>query len=158
MLNPWDFGAHYLQRRIDQEFALAKHMGIIVEAANDTEVILRAPLALNANYKGTAFGGSLYSVALLAGWAWVTRYLAMRGIAADGVIQESTIRYLIPVQGEMRARALAPAAPALANLAKMLARAGRGRVDLTVETYFGLELATVLEGVYAAAMRRAPSE
>ncbi len=45
--------------------------GIIVEAADDDEpVVLRAPLAPNANHKGTAFGGSLYSLAVLTGWAW----------------------------------------------------------------------------------------
>ena len=52
---------------------LAKHIGIVVESADDSAVVLRAPLAPNANYKGTAFGGSLYSVAVLTGWAWVTR-------------------------------------------------------------------------------------
>jgi hypothetical protein len=73
------FGRDYLQNRIVQEFALAKHMGIRVESADDAAVVLRAPLTLNANYKGTAFGGSLYSVAVLAGWAWVTRHLAVQG-------------------------------------------------------------------------------
>ena len=28
----------------------------------------------NANHKGTAFGGSLFCVAVLTGWAWATRY------------------------------------------------------------------------------------
>lgn len=153
MLNTYEYGALYLQQRIDGEFALAKHMGIIVEAADDAAVVLRAPLELNANYKGTAFGGSLYSVAVLAGWAWLTRYLALRGIEADGVIQESRIRYIVPVHGEMRACAVAPSRQAADRFLKMLSRAGRGRVDLKVQTYFGHELATVLEGVYAAAMR-----
>ena len=68
-----NFGSDYLQNRIVGEFTLAKHIGIVVESADDDAVVLRAPLAPNANYKGTAFGGSLYSVAVLTGWAWVTR-------------------------------------------------------------------------------------
>ena len=75
------FGREYLQRRIVGEFAVAKHMGIVVESADDSAVVLRAPLAPNANHKGTAFGGSLYSVAVLAGWAWATRYLASREVS-----------------------------------------------------------------------------
>ena len=59
------FGADYLQRRIDREIVLAKPMGIIVEAADERALVLRAPLAPNANHKGTAFGGSLYSLAVL---------------------------------------------------------------------------------------------
>src|ERR1700679_3599309 len=92
-----NFGSDYLQNRIVGEFSLAKHIGIIVESADDAAVVLRAPLELNANYKGTAFGGSLYSVAVLTGWAWVTRYLAARGVAADAVIQESSVRFPAPV-------------------------------------------------------------
>jgi thioesterase domain-containing protein len=153
MLSTPLYDADYLQGRIDREFALAKHMGIIVESADDTGVVLRAPLALNANYKGTAFGGSLYSVAVLAGWAWVTRFLTLRAVAADGVIQESNIRYLLPVHGEMRAVAIAPDVAQRERFLKMLARSGRGRLDLTVETYYGQQLATVLEGAYVAAMR-----
>ena len=48
--------------RIVGEFPLARHIGIVVESADDAAVVLRAPLAPNANYKGTAFGGSLYSL------------------------------------------------------------------------------------------------
>ncbi len=88
------FGRDYLQERITGEFALAKHIGVVVESVDDRGIVLRAPLAPNANYKGTAFGGSLYSVAVLTGWAWVTYYLATRNLAADAVIQESTMRFL----------------------------------------------------------------
>src|SRR6202034_1122866 len=106
----------------DREIMLAKPMGIIVEAANDAALILRAPLAPNSNHKGTAFGGSLYSLAVLTGWAWVTRCLAVRNLAADAVIQESTMRYLAPVHGDLWARAAAPTGAQLDKFLKMLQR------------------------------------
>jgi len=149
-----DFGADYLQRRITREFALAKHIGIVVESADDAAVVLRAPLAPNANYKGTAFGGSLYSVAVLTGWAWVTRYLAARGVAADAVIQESSTRFLTPVQGELRACAAAPPDAQLDKFRRMLQRAGRGRIRLQVEIHYGQGPATLFDGVFAAAIRQ----
>lgn len=149
-----DFGLSYLQNRIVGEFALARHIGIIVERADDAAVVLRAPLAPNANYKGAAFGGSLYSVAVLAGWAWVTRYLAVRGIAADGVIQESSMRFLTPVLGELRAGAAAPSAAEIAKFRRMLERAGRGRIRVRVEMSHGGPLAALFEGVFAAVLRR----
>jgi thioesterase domain-containing protein len=148
------FGSAYLQDRITGEFTLARHIGIIVESADDAAVVLRAPLAPNANYKGTAFGGSLYSVAVLAGWAWLTRYLAARGVAADAVIQESSTRFLVPVQGELRASAAAPAEVQIDRFRKMLQRAGRGRIRLRVDIYHGETLATLFEGVFAAAIRQ----
>ena len=149
-----EFGCQYLQNRILQEFPLAQHIGIVVESADDASVVLRAPLAPNANYKGTAFGGSLYSLAVLCGWAWVTRYLAARGLAADAVIQESSTRYLAPVQGELRASAAAPAGAEIDKFRKMLQRAGRGRIRVRVDIHYDQSLATLFEGVFVAAVRQ----
>jgi thioesterase domain-containing protein len=148
-----EFGPDYLQRRIVAEFALARHIGIVVETADDSALVLEAPLAANANFKGTAFGGSLFSVAVLTGWAWVTRYLATTDVAADAVIQESTMRYLVPVQGALRASLVSPSTAQIEKFRKMLQRAGRGRIRLKVHIHQGTALATEFEGVFAAAIR-----
>jgi thioesterase domain-containing protein len=148
------FGCEYLQNRILGEFMLARHIGIVVESADDAAVVLRAPLAANANYKGTAFGGSLYSLAVLTGWAWVTRYLESRGVSADAVIQESSTRFLAPVQGELRANAVAPSDAQVDKFRKMLQRAGRGRIRVRVEICYEQTLATLFEGVFVAVMRQ----
>ena len=148
------FGAGYLQQLIDREIMLAKPMGIIVESADETAVVLRAPLAPNANHKGTAFGGSLYSIAVLTGWAWITRFLATRKLDAEAVIQESSMRFLAPVHGEMRSSIEIPAAAEMDKFQKMLVRAARGRIRLQVNVHAGATLATVFDGLFAAAMRR----
>ena len=148
------FGTEYLQEIIDREIMLAKPMGIIVEAADEAAMVLRAPLAPNANHKGTAFGGSLYSIAVLTGWAWMTRFLASRRLDAEAVIQESNIRFLAPVHGEMRASIEIPGDAEVDKFRKMLERARRGRIRLQVNVHAGATLATVFDGLFAAAMRR----
>jgi thioesterase domain-containing protein len=148
------FGADYLQQLIDREIMLAKPMGIIVESAEESGVVLRAPLAPNANHKGTAFGGSLYSIAVLTGWAWITRFLATRELDAEAVIQESSMRFLAPVHGEMRSSIEIPAAADIDKFEKMLLRAARGRIRLQVNVHAGATLAAVFDGLFAAAMRR----
>jgi len=147
------FGREYLQTRIASEFPLARHIGIVVESAGDREIVLSAPLGLNANHQGMAFGGSLFSVAVLTGWAWVARYLAARDLAADAVIQASTMRYLAPVQGRLRASLAAPPSAQVEKFRKMLDRAGRGRIRLEVKIHHGGALATEFEGVFVAAVR-----
>jgi thioesterase domain-containing protein len=147
------YGIEYLQRRLIDEFPLARHMGLEVEAASDATLVLRAPFAPNANFKGTAFAGSLFSVAVLTGWAWSTRYLASRQILADAVIQESSIRYLAPVRGELRTALATPRAEALEKFRRMLTRAGRGRIHLEVDVYEGTTLATHFEGLFVAETR-----
>jgi thioesterase domain-containing protein len=150
---PATFGTDYLQLRIDREFPLARHIGIAVEAAHDGGVVLSAPFAPNANCTGTAFGGSQFCIAVLAGWAWTTRYLVAHHWAADAVIQESTIRYLKPVHGELRATLAAPSAELVDKLQAMLRRRGRGRIPLHVEIHDGQALATRFDGMFAAVAR-----
>jgi thioesterase domain-containing protein len=154
------FGVDYLQELIAREITLARPMGVIVESATDSTLVLRAPLAPNSNHKGTAFGGSLYSLAVLAGWAWLTRDLAARDINADAVIQESSMRFLLPVVGMLRASVENPAAEESDRFHKMLGRAGRGRIRLRVNVHNAQSAhdtqsaAAVFEGLFAAAMRR----
>jgi thioesterase domain-containing protein len=147
------FSREYLQQRIDREFPLAKHIGIVVESAEDRGVVLFAPLALNANFKGTAFGGSLFSVAVLTGWAWITRYLAAQQLCAEAVIQESSIRYRLPVQGDFRSSLAAPSPEQIDKFRKMLRRAGRGRIRLQVDIHYQLAVAAQFDGMFAAAVR-----
>jgi thioesterase domain-containing protein len=154
MVTQSDFGIDFLQSRLDEEIALAKHIGIVVDTANDATVVLRAPLKSNGNHKGTAFGGSLYSVAVLAGWAWLTRFMAVNSISGDAVIQESTTHYLAPVAGELKASVLTPSSADVDKFRKMLVRSGRGRIRLRVEMQHDNALATLFDGVFAAMARR----
>ncbi len=149
-----EFGVEYLQELINRDIMLARPMGVIVEAADDAGIVLRAPLPPNANHKGTAFGGSLYSLAVLTGWAWLTRFVACADINADAVIQESSMQFLLPVKGDLRAVIAAPAEAEVDKFRKLLLRAGRARIRLRVEMHQGNQLATVFEGLFAAAMRR----
>src|SRR6201999_1893683 len=93
-----EFGAKFVQGLLEKEIVLAKPMGIEVEAADDWSVVLRAPLESNANHMGTAFGGSQYSLSVLTGWAWLTRFMAARGIDRHAVIQDATTHYPPPVR------------------------------------------------------------
>jgi thioesterase domain-containing protein len=151
---PDAFGVDYLQARIEREFPLARHLSVSVDAAHDEVVVLRAPLSPNANHKGTAFGGSLFCVSVLAGWAWASRYIEARGLNADAVIQESNIRYLKPVKGEFRGILKAPPPQYVGKFLKMLARSGRGRIRLHVEIHDDQTLAAHFDGMFVAALRR----
>jgi thioesterase domain-containing protein len=142
-----------LQARIDADIALARHIGVVVEQADDESLILCAPFKPNANHISTAFGGSLYCVAVLTAWAWATRYLGMHDIPADAVVQQSTIEFLAPVEGELRAHLIPPAAAKIDKFRKMLERAGRGRIQLHVELRNAAQPAALFDGMFAAALR-----
>jgi thioesterase domain-containing protein len=143
-------GPRYLQARLDAEFPLVKALAIVVESADAASVVLSAPLAPNANHQGTAFGGSLFCVAVLSAWGWLTRHLAALEIDADAVVQESTIRYLVPVEGAIRATLKAPSLADLEKFDRMLQRAARGRIELHVDIHYGEALAARFNGLFVA--------
>ena len=83
---------------------LTRTMQIALRDYDGDSLTLAAPLAPNVNDKGCAFGGSLASVATLAGWGLVALKLKSLQIDCEIYVQDSTIRYLAPVWGELVAR------------------------------------------------------
>lgn len=92
-----------LERTLHDEIPLSQAMGVRVIAYDGASLKLTAPLAPNINHKSTAFGGSLYSLAVLCGWGMVHLKLAEAALHKHIVIQESNIRYIRPVDQDMQA-------------------------------------------------------
>jgi len=120
-----------LERTLHEEIPLSRAMGIRVVACNDSSLQLAAPLAPNINHKSTAFGGSLYSLAVLCGWSLLHLKLREAGLHKHIVIQESSIRYLLPVEGEMTAECRLDET-AFARFLRTLHKHGRSRLALDV--------------------------
>lgn len=126
-----------------EDIPLARHIGVQVLAYDGRSLVLGAPLGANSNHKGTAFGGSLYSLAVLAGWGLLELELAARGVDAEIVIQACAVDYKMPVTGDFTARAVAPQAAQIERCVRMFARYGKARI----------EIATVIEREELEAVR-----
>ncbi|UPG85301.1 thioesterase domain-containing protein [Luteibacter aegosomatis] len=120
-----------LERFILDGIPLARAMQVSIAGFDGVHLAMTAPLAPNINDKGCAFGGSLASLMTLAGWALVESMLRGRGHDCDLFVADSTVRYLAPVWGDLRAEArLAPGGDWSPFFATLDAR-GRARVDVT---------------------------
>ena len=80
-------------------------MGIRIAGYDNGVLRMQAPLAANVNDKGNAFGGSLASVMILAGWALATLRLEAAGLEADVYVADSSLRYLAPLEDALHAEA-----------------------------------------------------
>ncbi|HET7757745.1 MAG TPA: YiiD C-terminal domain-containing protein [Steroidobacteraceae bacterium] len=127
----------------------ARALGLAVETAGPDAVVLTAPLAGNRNDKATAFAGSLLSAAALAGWALVSCVCAAESFAAEVALQAAEARFLAPARLDFRAEARAPGAAVLDKLKKMLARGGRGRIEIGVAVTAGETQVMNFTGTYA---------
>jgi thioesterase domain-containing protein len=99
------------------------------------EIEVRAPLEPNINVHGTAFGGSLVTLAIVTGWTLLNRALAEAGIECAVFVHKSECEYLQPARGELSATgSLSDAAwqGFLAGLEK-----GRGSIAIEVTVSSG---------------------
>lgn len=121
-----------LLRALHDDLPITRHLGIRVASASLDSVALVAPLAPNRNHRGTAFAGSVNALATLAGWSWLWLFIRAERLAAQAVIQDSTIRYTRPIGSDFTATAAVPSAAAIARLLAALRKGGRGRIALEV--------------------------
>src|SRR4051812_16483795 len=84
-----------------QKIPITKAMGIRVVSYDADRLVIEAPLALNHNHLGTAFGGSLSAVATLAGYGMI--WMALGDRDCHVVIRDSALSFKRPVRGDIRA-------------------------------------------------------
>lgn len=137
-----------LQKRLLEDIPLARAMDLTVAGYSGSTLSLRAPLEKNGNHKSTAFGGSLYSLAVLAGWGLLTLKVDESGRRGRIVIQESRIRYLQPVAEDFVATCRLDSEKALATFFRTYDRRGVGRIDLCCSIEANGATAVAFEGRY----------
>ena len=138
-----------LEQTLHSQIALTNAMGIRVASYDGDELALTAPLDRNANDKGTAFAGSLYSLAVLTGWGLLFIKTAEADLAAKIMVYESTISYHCPVREDLTATCRAPAPSDLADVFQTFRETGKGKARLTVEIRAGTEVAVTFTGKFA---------
>ncbi len=119
-----------LERYLHDHIPISKAMGVSIAAADEVEVILRAPLAANINHRDTVFGGSASAVATLAAWSLLHTRLQGDGFASRLVIQRNTMAYDLPIAGDFTARATYDPETDWARFTKILSRKGKARITV----------------------------
>ena len=139
-----------LERYLHEQIPLSLALAVRVEHASAELVRLSAPLAPNLNHRGTAFGGSVASLAILSGWSWLLTRVAGRSPLPRLVIQEQTVEYLAPIEAAFEASCPAPPEPAWRRFLRSLDERGRGRLELAAEVTCEGRLAATFRGLYVA--------
>lgn len=140
----------YLEETLHTQIPLTKGMGIRVASYDGDTLVLQAPLDRNVNDKGTAFGGSLFSLAVLAGWGLLFLKLKEEKLSGDIVIHESAITYHLPVAGVLEARCGIPEGDEYSRFMEDLRSNGRGKITLETVIMRGRRVAVSFTGRYVA--------
>ncbi len=143
-----------LQGYLYEQIPLSRAMEVTV-IENGDRVILEAALKPNINHRGSVFGGSESSLALLAGWAWLRERVVPIYPDANLVVASSQMVYAKPVLGDFRATCLGGDA---VRLFDHLERRGSARLSLTITLTEGDVVVATMEGVFAAVLPRPTSD
>ena len=143
----------YLEGTFHKKIPITREMGIRVLRYDGSSLVLSAPLAPNVNDKCTAFGGSLYTLLVLAGWGLVHLRLREEGIPGDAMIHESSVTYSQPVTDAWQVSCSLPEAAEYERFINRLRTRGRARLALESRIMAGNQVAVSFRGNYAAIAR-----
>src|SRR5882724_10260213 len=119
------------EKFLHEQIPITRAMGLRVVANDESGFTVEAPVALNSNHLGTAFGGSVNAVATLAAYGFL--WLELNDSNVHVVVAESSIRFLRPVRETIRAICLRPAADDLAAFRTQFAAKRKARINLYVK-------------------------
>ena len=136
-------------RILESQISLYKHLGLTPVEINDGRAHFRANLKDHFNHKGTAFGGSIYAVAVLAAYSLVLAVLKEHQIPTENiVIAKGEIRYLRPIEGDFDAICEFPSEYAREEFIEDLREQKSIRYELTTNVFRGDELCAELKGLF----------
>lgn len=138
-----------LEKFLQIQIPISSALGVRVLSASEKEVILEAPLDPNHNHMGTAFGGSLSTLMILASYTWL--YLSLEGEGNVHVIlKENQATFLQPVKENLRSVCRAPSEEDLQEFLKIFRRKGLARIKLTSFIEIAEGEAARMEGEFVA--------
>lgn len=129
-LVPDSVSAEGLTAFLHEQIPLTHAMHLRATEASAGRLVLEAPLEPNKNHLGTAFGGSLHTVPLLA--CYGALWMVLRDVGIDGhvVVKRSNALYRAPVTGPIRAVCERPSAAQAADFLADLRRNKKARMEL----------------------------
>jgi len=132
-------------------------MGFEITELSAERVELHAPIGPNVNDKGTAFGGSIASALLLAGWSLIGERLRALGIQAEVYIHKMELEFLKPITTAFSSQARLNDEEAWSRFLLTLAARGRARIEITAESFAEGSCAARTHARYVAIMKVLPA-
>ncbi|MEN1727334.1 MAG: YiiD C-terminal domain-containing protein [Pseudomonadota bacterium] len=149
----YDEEKRWLTDTLTRQIPLGGAMGLEVERLDDQGLVLNLPLAPNINDKGTAFGGSMSSALILAGWSLPRLILRRERRAADLVIGRCELRFLAPVDTGFRAISQWPDPGQINEFLIKLDERGKAALAMEPEIRVDDSVAATLSARYAALVK-----
>ena len=138
-----------LQNKLYNEIPLTKLMEIKIQDYNESELITTAPLSININDKGTAFGGSLSTITIIS--AWSLCWLISKELGFDSkniVIIKNETSYRKPVTKDIICHTKKPSIEEIEILKQKLETKKSASIKIESNIIENGEICVEFEGYY----------
>lgn len=140
----------FITQYLHQQMPLTRAMAVRVLEATSQRAIVLAPLAPNLNHQQTAFGGSIATLGIIAGWVYLHCRLQSLGLATRLIIQKSQVEYLSPITSDFEATCIAPPDDQWQAFHTRLTTHGRARLERPAQIQCQTKIAAIHHGTYVA--------
>ncbi len=141
--------ANRLTEFVQTHLPTAQALQISVADYDSQSLTLNAPLGPSINDKQTAFGGSLYVLAVMAGWGMVYLRCREAGIDPNIVVARGEIDYLAPVDSDIVASSLAVDEAEWQRFLSDFESRGKAKIELRTQVVRDGKPAVSFKGLYA---------
>lgn len=138
-----------LQEKLHNEIPLTKLMQINIKKYNDKELISSAPLDININDKGTAFGGSLSTMTIISSWSMC--WLISQELGFDSkniVVIKNENSYKKPVTKDIICHTNKPSKKQIELVKSKLEEKGSASIKITSSIIEDGDVCVEFEGMY----------
>ena len=138
-----------LQSKLHNEIPLTKLMQLQIKEYNKNNLITTAPLSINVNDKGTAFGGSLSTITIIS--AWSLCWLISQKLGFDSqniVVIKNENSYLKPVTKDIVCTTIKPTQQEIDIVKIKLEKKGSASLKIKSQIIENSEVCVEFEGVY----------
>ena len=138
-----------LEEKLHNEIPLTKFMDIKISDYTDTQLITTAPLKININDKGTAFGGSLATITIISAWglSWlISKELGFN--SKNIVIIRNENSYKKPVTKDITCYSQKPSKEQIETLYEKLKIKGSASIKITSTIIENNEICVEFQGYY----------
>lgn len=133
-----------------ESIPVVSEMNIEIVEVGPRKIVLKAPLKKNINYEGTAFGGSINTLAILSCYLLTHHIMKVNEVDFKSlVIQNSEINYLNPVDSDFEATAEIDEG-SINTFIRMLKRRGTGRLSVESKISVNSDVRAIFNGRFVA--------
>lgn len=146
-LDKYTADAKTLTEYILENIPILNYTKIEVTELTENSIKLSAPLYENRNHYGSAFGGSIATIGIVAGWAILTYKIKEEKIPTTLVIKNSHTEYKRPVKDEFYAEVIIENSD-WQNLKDKFSEKGKAGMELTSKIISNGEICAEQKSVY----------